>query len=275
MTPKALLIAIARLHESLAETHAQLIRGEPDALHRMRVCLRQLRSLIKPVARKPPFKALYDSSQALADITNPVRELEVLVGELQARQSPAAAPRAATLPPAYEGILHHPALDNFQAELEDFVGHTRKKDLPGKRQLKARIQRSMEGWQDGIQQALKDGAAENVRDADGSLTLPETERHRLRILVKRLRYTLAAFDNDVPKPLRSRLKSAQDSVGNWHDRLNWLAQAADASDLVNLVPQWESDLQHYAREADDSLLALKKPLKQWARSTNAPRRKRR
>ncbi|MFP3449210.1 CHAD domain-containing protein, partial [Pseudomonas sp. SIMBA_067] len=66
---------------------------------------------------------------------------------------------------------------------------------------------------------------------------PDHDRHRLRLLIKRVRYAAEAYPNldKLPAKAMSRLKRAQSALGDWHDCWQWLAQAEHQSDLQPCV----------------------------------------
>jgi CHAD domain-containing protein len=56
---------------------------------------------------------------------------------------------------------------------------------------------------------------------------PAHDRHRLRLLVKRLRYAAEAYPqlSELSGRTRMRLKQAQSALGDWHDHWQWLLRA--------------------------------------------------
>ena len=87
---------------------------------------------------------------------------------------------------------------------------------------------------------------------------PAHDRHRLRLLVKRLRYAAEAYPQlaDLPGRMRMQLKQAQSALGDWHDHWQWLLRAEDETDLQPCVPAWRTALQDAEQQADLALQAL-------------------
>ena len=55
---------------------------------------------------------------------------------------------------------------------------------------------------------------------------------------------------------RSALKVAQSALGDWHDRLQWLAQAERHMDLQELIPTWRQALVAAEVQGDEACTAL-------------------
>ncbi|MOA15655.1 CHAD domain protein [compost metagenome] len=73
-----------------------------------------------------------------------------------------------------------------------------------------------------------------------ALVDPAHDRHRLRLLIKRVRYGLEAYPDDSPLPrkLLAPLKDAQSTLGDWHDYEQWLMHSERELDLMPLQPRW-------------------------------------
>ena len=71
---------------------------------------------------------------------------------------------------------------------------------------------------------------EALRTLRKALADPAHDRHRLRLLIKRARYGDEAYPqlDHAGKKLQRLLKKAQSDLGDWHDRLQWLLQDAQA-----------------------------------------------
>jgi len=72
--------------------------------------------------------------------------------------------------------------------------------------------------------------------------------------------TMASSDTpdlvDLSGAELERLKSARTELGDWHDRMQWLARAARETDLQPLCARWQGELER----VDRVLLVLEKRL---------------
>lgn len=128
----------------------------------------------------------------------------------------------------------------------------------------------LDGWPANWREAARQGQLNDIdkrirrrlrrqqRQLARALLDPAHDRHRLRLLIKRVRYAAETYpaQSRLSKAAQLRLKLAQSALGDWHDRLQWLAQA-DA--MVSLEPCraiWLQALLTAEGRADDALLAL-------------------
>lgn len=67
------------------------------------------------------------------------------------------------------------------------------------------------------------------------------DRHRLRLLIKRVRYAIEAYPelDRLPAAAMARLKAAQSALGDWHDCWQWLARVEHEPDLLPCVAVWQ------------------------------------
>lgn len=266
MSPKKLRATIARLQARLEASEQALCSGDSEALHSLRVTLRQLTSLLKPLAALPAFHALYASARALASHTSPIRDDEVLCAELAKRAPALATQRQQALQAAYARLRESPEIAACREALKDFLALP---TLPAKPLLQATLARALSRWQRQLQQALQQQgelqqAAETTPDS-GNSEAAELHKHRLRLLIKRLRYTVELWQKPSPRQRRllAALRAAQDSLGDWHDRSVWLARSQQEADLQPLVSLWQSEMQTHSTWADTRLAKLRKPLRRW------------
>jgi CHAD domain-containing protein len=56
--------------------------------------------------------------------------------------------------------------------------------------------------------------------------------------------------------MQKRLKSAQGALGDWHDHLQWLAQAVQQADLAPCVAGWELGILRAEEKSDKALERL-------------------
>lgn len=257
MSPKQLVKQIQDLQFAYTACSARL--NDPDdteALHDLRVCLRRLRSLLKPLAKVHALKALNRAARDLAARSNPIRDLEVLLAALAAAQAPAALlePRQAALREAYQALLDSPLRQELDDKLGRWITHPPRKKLPGKRLLRKRIHRQLQDWMQELYAAMQDEAH---------------DKHVLRIIVKRLRYTLEAYpDSGVADADFIRLlKKAQGALGDWHDHFMFLHRIEQEPDLAPFAGSWAEALEQHAHRADTALQKLSKPLNKTLKKT--------
>ena len=81
---------------------------------------------------------------------------------------------------------------------------------------------------------------------------PSHDRHRLRLLIKRVRYAAEAYPELDKLPVKAvlRLKQAQGALGDWHDCWQWLLQAEHQADLQPCVTIWRRTMAQAEGEAD-------------------------
>lgn len=120
----SILAQVLTLEISLYHARLRLRAGTDDeALHDLRIQLRRLRSLLRPLRRIASVASLERAAALLGKLTTPVRDLEVLIGELQSRgYGELAARRRARLQRAYGRILHSRELPALFAALDDWPG---------------------------------------------------------------------------------------------------------------------------------------------------------
>ncbi|MGE2222341.1 CHAD domain-containing protein [Serratia marcescens] len=88
------------------------------------------------------------------------------------------------------------------------------------------------------------------------------DRHRLRLLIKRLRYAAEAYPRRLPlsPAAMAGLKAAQSALGDWHDREVWCLQAEHQADLWPLLLRWQAEQRQTLAKADALLAALSSAL---------------
>ncbi|WAB99806.1 CHAD domain-containing protein [Pseudomonas putida] len=222
---------------------------DSEALHDLRIGLRRLRSLLRPLRGLPGVEQLEDAARALGTLTTPLRDREVLAGELIQRGVVQAGQRrlqgrAAT----FAGVAASPQLSRVLAILDAFPLFLRAAGREGLAKcLRKRVdKRLVKQWRK-LHEALQD---------------PAHDRHRLRLLIKRVRYGDQAYPqlDHAGKQLQRLLKQAQGDLGNWHDRLQWLLQAQSHEDLAPCKVDWERELDDAERQSDVTLAALQAAL---------------
>lgn len=232
----ALLAARARLQA----------RTDGEALHDLRVAVRRLRSLLRPLRGVPGVETLEALSGAFGRQSGPLRDVEVLAEELQRRGLEAlAVQRRGTLEAGYDELLAAPELARLRQALGLWPGLLREAEREGAlRGLGKRLQRRLQRQVLRLREGLAD---------------PAHDRHRLRILVKRVRYAAEAW----PRQLQVQgegLKLAQAALGDWHDRWQWCQRAAVDAALAPCLAQWQTELEQAALAADAALAQLQRDL---------------
>jgi triphosphatase len=212
-----------QIHKVLA-TYADFAADDKDAeaLHRLRVELRRLRSLVafaKPLADPAEYESWQSELRALSRATHDLREADV-IGETWREMLAARAPLA---PPPWLAMLLATERDRLLAELNANLGQGRVTGtllafwawLADERSLRACdvtledfAASRLSGWLDEMRSAGKDIGLEDT-----------AALHRLRIEGKKLRYVLESLplDDRRTRLLVARLRKLQDCLGQVHD----------------------------------------------------------
>lgn len=216
-----------------------------EALHDLRINLRRLRSLLKPLRGLHACDELQAQAARLGQLTGPLRDIEVLAGELDTKHQPQSAQaRRLRVGAGYSDVLHSQHIAGLWNALDDWPQQWQQAHAEGllraaKRKLKKRLLKA----QTRLLEALAD---------------PLYDWHQLRLLIKRVRYNAEAYPDVAPLSSNSQkaLKRAQSALGNWHDLLQWLALAEVESDLQPCVVRWHGELQAAQTLAGVALAAL-------------------
>ncbi|MBC9251493.1 hypothetical protein A9179_14575 [Pseudomonas alcaligenes] len=238
-------LQIALLHASLRLDSAT----DDEALHDLRIHLQRLRSLLAPLRRVADLPPLYNAAAELGALTAPVRELEVLAAELQQRgYSAAAAARQAQLPARYARVLQSAELQHLFTLLDGWPAELR--DAQRQSQLR------------GLQGLVRKRLHKQVARLAVALATPGYDRHRLRLLIKRVRYAGEAYPTLIGLSAKTlaRLKLAQSALGDWHDHFQWCARLEQEADLAPLRQPWQHCAEQALVEAERQLQRLAKQL---------------
>jgi len=235
---------------ALFSASARLSAGsDPEALHDLRIAVRRLRSLLHAVRGMPGIDELEESLGEVGRLSGPLRDLEVLLPVLEAEgYERAAALRRPALLSGYIALLASPQWDRLLMRLDGWP------------QLWRTAQRH--GVLDGLHVKVRKRLGKEWQKLRLALKDPAHDRHRLRLLIKRVRYSLEAYPEEsaVPQRLLVPLKDAQTTLGEWHDYEQWLIRSERELDLMPLQPHWNARHDLAEREADESLDALQKAL---------------
>jgi len=222
-------------------------RTDPEALHDLRTTVRRLRSLLRPLRGLPGVEQLEVAASGVGDLTTPLRDREVLAAWLlEHGQAQAAKRRMMQMAEAYPAVATSTELGHLLMILEAFPRFLRA----------AQRQRLLKGLGKRISKRL----GKQWKKLDEALHDPAHDRHRLRLLIKRVRYGIEAYPelDRLPKAAMPRLKSAQGALGDWHDCLQWLALAEQEADLQSCVATWKTNMAEAEQRADRVLEKLDK-----------------
>ncbi len=240
---KTLQAEVLALEVRLFACQARLqARTDDEALHDMRIALRKLRSLLRPLRRQPLCAHLEQAATALAQASGPLRDLEVLLLELQAHGLGGPQhQRRAQLEQGYTRLLDGLALQRLLILLDAWPADCREAVQAGE-------------WHASNKQVRK-YLRHQVEQLGDALRDPAHDRHRLRLLIKRLRYCAEAYPRQSPLTAASLagLRTAQGALGDWHDCLQWLARCTREPDLAPCLEIWGEELAVSERAADQAL----------------------
>ena len=214
-------------------------RTDPEALHDLRTTVRRLRSLLRPLRGLPGVEQLEAAASGVGDLTTPLRDREVLAAYLLEHDQPEAAHRRmAQMAEAYPAVATSPEVAQLLMILDAFPRFLRASQR--------------QGLLKGLRQRIEKRLAKQWKKLDKALHDPAHDRHRLRLLIKRVRYGIEAYPelDRLPKAAMPRLKSAQGALGDWHDCLQWLAMAEQETDLQPCVADWKTAMAKAEGRAD-------------------------
>ncbi|MGF6691731.1 CHAD domain-containing protein [Metapseudomonas resinovorans] len=221
-------------------------RTDDEALHDLRINLRKLRSLLRPMRRLEAARELDAAAADVGRLTTPVRDLEVLIAELQ-RQGfhDQAERRKHLLESRYAVIENSATVQHFMAVLDSWPARMREADRQGELdKLRDRVRIRLQRQLQRLREALAD---------------PAFDRHALRLLVKRMRYVHEAYPklSPIPHDAFPALKAVQSALGDWHDHFQWCLKADQEADLLVLKDRWEiaGEAELKAAEVELSILA--------------------
>ncbi|MGP0174694.1 CHAD domain-containing protein [Pseudomonas sp. NCHU5208] len=219
---------------------------DDEALHDLRVTLRRMRSLLRPLRGLPTVDSLEQAAAALGRLTGPLRDREVLQAQLRQLGANAQADAMAReLAPRRAEVALARELEDLLVLLDAWPQRWRQAAANAELDhLQRRIQRRLQRQQQRLALALRD---------------PAHDRHRLRLLIKRVRYAAEAYprESGLSRRARVHLKHAQGALGDWHDNLQWLALAETEPALAPYRTAWQAAMQAAEQQADDSLLVLR------------------
>lgn len=220
-------------------------RTDPEALHDLRTTVRRLRSLLRPLRGLPGVEQLEAAASGVGDLTTPWRDREVLAAYLVQHDQPEAAQRRlAQMAEAYPAVASSAELAQLLVILDAFPRFLRASQR--------------QGLLKGLGKRIEKRLGKQWKELDHALHDPAHDRHRLRLLIKRVRYGIDAYPelDRLPEAAMPRLKSAQGALGDWHDCLQWLAIAEQEADLRPCVAGWHTAMAQAEQRADRVLEKL-------------------
>jgi CHAD domain-containing protein len=220
-------------------------RTDPEALHDLRTTVRRLRSLLRPLRGLPGVEQLEDAASAVGQLTTPWRDREVLAAYLLEHAQPEAARRRmAQMAEAYPALAASAEVASLLMILDAFPRFLRASQR--------------QGLLKGLDKRIEKRLGKQWKKLDAALHDPAHDRHRLRLLIKRVRYGIEAYPelDRLPAAALPRLKSAQGALGDWHDCWQWLAKAEHEADLEPCVATWQATMIKAGIKADRVLEKL-------------------
>lgn len=224
-----------RLQSHLGSLRALLVAalqrlGDPadtESLHEMRVVLRRLRMLLRPLARSGQAGLLRDVAAGVFRQTNSLRDDEVLLEELVRNgMHAAAAARQAQQVRDRQALMDSPGLGGLMAAWP--VDGVACLSGPSRRQRR------------GLKQKMRRESVKARRKLRRQLRRPAPDLHAVRLAIKRLRYRLLAKGHVSPS-LLVQLELGQEVLGQWHDHDAWLRRAATEPDLQGCIERWQHE----------------------------------
>ncbi len=220
-------------------------RTDPEALHDLRTTVRRVRSLLRPLRGLPGVEQLESAASAVGELTTPWRDREVLAAYLLKHDQPQAAERRmAQMAEAYPALAASNEVASLMMILDAFPRFLRASQR--------------QGLLKGLDKRIEKRLGKQWQKLDEALHDPAHDRHRLRLLIKRVRYGIEAYPelDRLPAAAYKRLKSAQGALGDWHDCWQWLAKAELEADLQPCVAAWQAGLIKAELKADQVLEKL-------------------
>lgn len=241
-----LIAEILSLNIKLLACHARLVAStDSEALHDLRTTVRRLRSVLRPLRGLPGMEQVEEAAKGVGDLTTPLRDMQVLAAYLRMQgMDQAAVKREKHLASACPRVASSAELNRLFGVLDQLPSFLRAQQRHGLlKKLRQRIEKRMDKQWKTLREAMAD---------------PAHDRHRLRLLIKRVRYAAEAYPelSHQPQGMQKRLKSAQGALGDWHDHLQWLAQAGQQADLAPCVAGWELGILRAEEKSDKALERL-------------------
>lgn len=244
-TDSAVKVATASIGlqlRAMTAEHGKALAGDAEAIHRLRVATRRLRAALRMLREIAPGHEAENAADELGWLCGAigaVRDLDVLAQMLEQRATRLEADFIRALAPLSDTIRHQRAIEQERLvaalDSERYRGLVQRlgtvapeaaADSVTLGAVAARLVRPQ------LRAMLRAGAG---LDEDSP---PET-LHRLRVRVKKLRYTLEPMRAAGGKPARRmlrRLERVQERVGQYHDAATAAAWLRGWADEVHDAP---------------------------------------
>ena len=203
---------------------------DTEALHDLRINLRALRSLLRPLRGLPATDLLEQAAAELGRLSNPLRESQVLVGELQRLGlTDVASDYAADAGVTIRQLLSSAQLQRLFEVLDGFA-------------LIWRLA-NREGCLLGLRKRIRGYLRKELRKLGVPSELATGDLHALRLRVKRLRYASEAYPQLSQLGARDLLllRKLQKCLGDWNDCQHWLACAGIDGRLTPCQVLWQEN----------------------------------
>ncbi len=247
---KLLSKALSQLQTQLLTSREQLTQQQnPDALHDLRICLRQLRSLLQPLRPYLDEATILDRLvKTSMTLTNNIRDREVLIIELKQQQMfELADDYQQHLQSAYLAVAQQAELDTILQQLLSLPAHWQSTfSTQTADQLKRHICHKWRQHNRKLRKLIKQKTP---------------DKHSLRIIIKQLRYSSEIYKSILPNHASKQtqqLKALQALLGTWHDYFVWIEYAQHQTALNALVPVWQQQLAFYEHKSNQALKLLKR-----------------
>ncbi|VEA69261.1 Uncharacterized conserved protein [Serratia plymuthica] len=201
---ESIIAQFRRLENALSQALSRLQDPtDTEALHDVRINLRRIRSLLRPLRGIPGVAPLDNAAASLGKLTTPIRDLEVLIAELARHQLEwQTNVRKTELQSRNLALASHPLLFRFPKLLHGWPKSFRRaKRRHAKRRVAHRLSRQVKQ----LRLALAD---------------THYDRHRLRLLIKRVRYAA-----DTYPPIRTYHTGSRRLSENGAKRIGRLARS--------------------------------------------------
>lgn len=234
---------------------ALLRRYDDNALHRLRVALRRLRSLLRHIESDAAQELRRDLGR-LADATNAARDWDTLANRARDSLRPGDLQRVRPWLERNRAVSHAQALqmlrsDDWSQAIDRLAECIEHGDL-------ATALESVGGGDITRAKHEANRAWAKVQSADD-----DKHWHKLRLAIKELRYTLDSVPRSSPQAPKPKLlkhcKRLQDALGTWHDTVVHLRVVQEfaqgvgresEAELHDVLKKW---CKRMGREAQDAL----------------------
>ena len=174
-----------------------------------------------------------------------MRDLEVLIDELRrSGLTQAAKIRSRRLFSSYADIVESPVLHQLFVSLDEWPESFRVAEHHGELKRLSRL----------IARRL----TKQVERLKAVLVSPDHDPHRLRLLVKRVRYAIDAYPaySSISFEAVMVLKRVQSTLGTWHDHYQWCRIAEQEPDLGVLRRHWHAQANAALEQVQTELTRL-------------------